>query len=546
MLAHGAGASQTATARASLRRVHPRHVVGSGHPRRARGVRLAVLCMMAWAASASATPYDLIPVRHPIDEELRLLETSGERPLEPMPLFTRPWQSLQVQLALTGGLDSTAGSLSLYRLSRELQRDRPEPGPGPRSTPRVAQLFDEPSAQRLEASIGVEGVGIATDDTSFYATGSGLHGRFALSAGGWEAYSHLEAAHVKDAQTFADPLVKGEDFILFTEESYVQYTSVPHAWLWTIGAGRERFAWGPGTEGSLLLSAQAPPLTGLWAGIGIPRWRVYLSTVSATVSTSAGEQMAAHRLEWEARPGLRLGIDEGVRYHGASMQLPYVIGVVPYTLVQRIQAQDEPDSEATLRNNVMVGADVSWRVVPGTRLYGELLIDDLHARSAENPTKMGFQLGWEGVGHWGGSRLAWGGEWTRISQYVYTSFFGQAWKSQDQPLGFATGPDVSRVLVWGLWDVRRDWQLRLSAAQTDKGEGDVDTPYVPGSPRVDAWPLSGQVETTRAVEGALRWWPASGVDIALSGGGRWISDADHVAGRSRQEPFGTIALRLTR
>jgi hypothetical protein len=513
-----------------------------------------LIVALGWAAcgfglgppTAHATPYDLVPVRDPIAEEARLLETSGDRALGPIPLLTRPWQSLQLQLALAGGLDSTAGALALYRLSRALERDRPEAGSGPRSTPRLAALFAEPSSQRLEASLGVEGAAIATDDSSYYVSGSGLHGRFALAVGGWEVYSDLMAAHVANGQHFADPLVKGEDFILFTDESYVQYTSAPHAWLWTIGAGRERFAWGPGAAGSLLLSVQAPPVTGIWAGIGIPRWRLYASTLSATLAASAGEQMAAHRLEWEARPGLRLGIDEGVRYHAEGMELPYVIGVIPYTLVQRIQAQDEPDSQAALRNNVMLGADVSWRVAPGTRLYGEILIDDLHARTAETPTKMGFQVGWEGAGGWGGARLAWGGEWTRLSQFVYTSYFGRAWVSQDRSLGYALGPDVSRVLAWGLWDVSRDWQLRLSAAQTDKGEGSLGVPYVPGSPRVDSWELSGQVETTRSVEGAVRWWPASGVDLAVSGGGRWISDADHVAGRSRQEPFASIALRLTR
>ncbi len=513
---------------------------------RPRASAAPVLSILFCALPLHATPDDLIAVTDPIHEELRLLETSGARELRPLPLFVRPWQGRQVQQALGDAADPPSGDLALLRLWRHLERDRPAPAAGPRSTPRLLALVAEPPPQRLEASVGVEGGAVAARDTSFFAAGAGLHGRFAFSVGGWTAFAHLMAAHVPQGRRFADPLIEGEDLILFTEESYLEYASAGPVWTWSAGAGRNRFAWGPGVEGSLLLSAQAPPLSALWAVAGLPRWRLYAATLSATLRASAGEHMAAHRLEWEARPGLRVGLAEGVRYHAGGMQLPYAIGLIPYTLVQRILVQEEPDSFATLRNNLLASLDVSWRVSPGTRLFGELLIDDLHARTAANPNKLGFQAGWEGVGTWGGTRLAWGGEWTRLSRFVYTSFFGRPWESQGLPLGYGAGPDVSRVRLWGAWDFRAGWQARLAASHSAKGEGAVDRPYLPGSARVDAWPLSGQVETGRDLEATLRWWPASGVDVSLSGGGRWTSDADHVAGRSRRDAFAAAGVRLVR
>jgi hypothetical protein len=504
-----------------------------------------VALLLIGAARVGAAPNDLLGVGEPLYEEVRLLETSGAA-LGPLPFLTRPWSLAQLDQALGAWPDSGSPNLAWFRLARGLERDRAAPGGGPRSTPRLFARVAQDPLQRLEASLGVEGLAVAERDTSFFASGSGVHARLGASLGGWTAYSHLMAAHVPQSKRFADPLIEGEDFITHTEESYLAYTGVGHTWEWSAAVGRSRFAWGPGLEGSLLLSAQAPPLSALWLTAALPRWRVHVASLAATLASSAGEQLAAHRIEWEARPGLRLGLSEAARYRAAGWQALYLAGVVPYTLVQRLQVQDEPDSAAALRNNVLGSADFSWRLRPGARLYGELLLDDLRLRTARTPTKLAYQVGWEGVGAWGSTRLAWGGEWTRLSQFVYTSQFGRSWASQGVPLGYALGPDARRVRVWAAWDVSRDWQLHAWAARTDKGENGLDQPFVPDGGRVDAWPLSGQVERSREIEGALRWWPASGVDLALLAGGRWIENAGHVPGVERSQAYLGFQARVLR
>ncbi len=507
---------------------------------------LTLLLSVVAVRGAGATPYDLITVGDPLYEEARLLETQGEARVGPIPFGTRPWQPLQVQEALGAALDSaTAGDLSLFRIGRALQRDLRSPG-GPLSTPRVLQLADPGLDQRFELSMAIEGRAVAARDTSYFSSGSGVHGRVGASLGGWSGYTHLMVAHVPGSPSFADPLFPEEQIAIHTEEGYLEYTGAPRVWSWSAGAGRERFAWGPGAEGSLLLSTQAPPLTAAWVTAALSAWRLHAATVAATVGGSAGEQLAAHRLEWEPTVGLRLGASEAVRYQAPGWRVLYLISVIPYTLVQRVQVQDEPDSARTLRNNVLGSFDISWRVRPGTRLYGELLLDDLHLGDGRVPNKIAYQLGWEGVGRWGGTRLSWGGEWTRLSQFVYTSFFGRTWTSQGQPLGFATGPDARRVRAWGAWDVRRDWQLRLAAARTDKGEAGLDDPFTPGDPPVESQDFRGRVEKRRELEGAVRYWPASGVDVALLTGFAWIRDADHVRGRTRDERFVALELRLRR
>jgi hypothetical protein len=219
---------------------------------------------------------------------------------------------------------------------------------------------------------------------------------------------------------------------------------------------------------------------------------------------------------------------------------------VPYVLVQRLSVQDEPDSSHALRNNVLAAVDAAWRVAPGTRVYGELLVDDLHTESDDFPDKLAFQVGLEGVGPIGATRVTWGAEYTRVSRFVYTSYFGREFATQGEPLGFFTGPDARRVRVRGAWDLRSDWQVRAAAALTDQGESGLDRPFVPGSPYEDPLDFLGVVERTREFEVGARWWPASGVDLAITGGYRWIENHGHVPGADDDTPFARFALRLLR
>jgi hypothetical protein len=183
-----------------------------------------------------------------------------------------------------------------------------------------------------------------------------------------------------------------------------------------------------------------------------------------------------HRIEWQPLPNLRIGVSEGARYQSPGWQPLYVVGVIPYVLVQRIQVQAEPDSLDALRNNILTSADASWRIAEGTRVYGEILVDDLHAGSDQNPNKYAFQLGWDGVGRLRRGRLSWNGEYTRVTGYVYTSYFGRDYSLQGDPLGFPVAPDSRRLRLRAAWDVTPDWQLLLQALHSDKGENDISEP----------------------------------------------------------------------
>jgi hypothetical protein len=508
------------------------------------------LALTCCAAPALATPYDFIPVGDPIESEIRVLDLLGPGPLQNrirLPhLHTRPLQSIELQgigIAPTE-LDVVRG-ISIARLERVLGRDR-SPLFGPHyefgSTPRLFE--SNANREHLEISVGAEGLAQREEGDSHLASGSGFHGRIALGLDRLLMYSHYIVGRINNARQFADPIIPGNDVIVLPEETFLSYTEEQGQW----GAqfGRSRWHWGPGEEGSLVLSRTSPPITGLAFRAHHSALHADGIALSASLEPSAGEQLAAHRIEWQLVDGLRLGVTEAARYKSSGWQPLYLIGVIPYVLVQRLEMQSEPESLRVLRNNVVMSFDAAWRVAEGSRVYGEFLIDDLHAATGKSPNKFGYQFGWEGAAAIGRTRVTWGGEWTRISRYVYTSFFGRDYTVQGQPLGFPTGPDVRRIRLRTGWDPSRDWTLFASALHNDKGENDISEPFLPNSPRVQASHFQGVIETTREIEAGLRWWPASGVNVSVSGGYRWTENVLHIQGRDHSSALATFEAHLIR
>jgi len=500
---------------------------------------------------ARATPYDNIPVGDPIEEELRVLDALSPRPLHGrlrLPhLNTRPLQVIELQ-GLGRPLENLdpVRDISVTRLERAIDRDRSHSFVQHgflRSTPR---LLEENSDRTLfEVSVGAEGAGILEEGNSQAISGSGVHGRIALGLDRLVAFTHYIVGYFDNARRFADPIVPGHDVIVLPEEAFISYTE--ERGNWGIQYGRNRWHWGPGEVGSLVLSGTSPALTGIAFRAHHDGLRADGIALSATLQETAGEQLAAHRIEWEPAGGLRVGITEAARYKADGWKPLYLIGIIPYVLVQRLEVQAEPDSDAQLRNNVVMSLDATWRVAEGTRLYGELLIDDLHARNGNDPNKFGYQFGWEGAAPLGRTRVTWGGEWTRISRYVYTSFFGRDYQVQGRPIGFPTGPDARLIRLRMGWDLDADWTIFARATHDDKGENDLDEPFVPGSDGgTSASHFEGVIQTTRQAEMGARWWPASGVYVAVTGGYRWVRDADHVAGKHERTAVGTLELRFDR
>ena len=373
--------------------------------------------------------------------------------------------------------------------------------------------------------------------------GSGLHLRGSAQVDRWLLYSHLTAGHLENADEFTDVLLSGSDLALQSDESYLAYGAGP---TWSIAIGRQRFAWGPGEEASLLVSRTAAPLTALHFHVRVQGLRADFTSLNATVDPGTGEQFAAHRIDWQPTGGIRFGLAEAARYQSDGWQAVYVASVLPYSLAQRLQQQDSDSAGSVTRNNVLLAADFSWRPADGTRVYGEFLLDDAHARSADTPNKYAWQLGLDGAWTRGFTRLTWNTEYTWISRYVYSSSYGRDYVAQSRPIGYPTGPDSRRLRARVTCDPRVAWQLSAHASRTWKGENDLDEPFVPGTPVPPVGELEGVPAMTDAFTGTIRWWPASGVDLSLSAGWTREENPDHVSGVVDRRAHAAFALRVLR
>jgi hypothetical protein len=451
---------------------------------------------------------------------------------------------LQGHEAPAGSLD-VVRAISVARLERALGRDRGPrfaPHPDYRSTPRILDVGSE--LQVLQVSAGLEGGARADEHRTELTSGTGFHGRISMGLERMVAHAHYIVGRIEGARSFADPIIPDNDLIVLPEETYLSFTE--ERGQWGTMFGRNHWHWGPGEEGSLVLSGTSSVLTGLAFRTRLSSLRADAIALSATLEQAAGEQLAAHRVEWQPLDGLRIGVSEAARYQAPSWRPLYLMGAIPYVIVQRLERQSEPDSLQALRNNVLTALDAAWRVAEGTRVYGEFMVDDIAARSGKLPNKIAYQLGWEGVSAVGGTRLSWGGEFTRITRFVYTSFFGREHVLQGRSLGFPIAPDVRRLRLRTFWDLGPDLQLGARVTHTDKGENDLDEPFVPPSPRVDSFQFEGVVERTRELELSARWWPASGVNLAVAAACQWVTNPGHIAGLTDRRPSVALAVHLMR
>jgi hypothetical protein len=522
-------------------------------PRRSTAAARAWACAVLLAAPAAAGPLEFVSPRDPIVAELRVLECY-DLPADSGRFRLPHFSSLPLQrLELMGGgppigQGGPVRTLVSERLERELQRDALHAfadSRARRSTPRTFQR-EWPGDQRAELSLGLEGAGDATDEAgerhSEWRDGTGVQLRAGAQLDRWQALLNLTLGQLRGASRYTDVLVSNSDLAAQTDEAYLAYTA---GTVWSIAVGRQRFAWGPGEEGSLLLSRTAAPLSALYLHGRIAAWRVDGFVLNATTDPGRGEQLAAHRLEWQPASGLRLGVSEAARYRSDGWQVVYLAGVIPYSLAQRLLQQDG-DTAGVNRNNVELAFDAAWRPADGTRLYGELLLDDVHAKTGDIPNKYGWQAGVDGAWTRGFTRLTWNTEYTWLSRYVYTSFFGRSFTAQGAPLGYPTGPDSRRLHVRVSWDPSVDWQFTGIVSRTWKGENGLDEPFVPGSPVPPVGTLEGVAEMADDATGTVRWWPASGVDLSLSLGWLRSDNAGHVEGAERHVTHAAIAFRLVR
>jgi hypothetical protein len=341
--------------------------------------------------------------------------------------------------------------------------------------------------------------------------------------------SGFHAAVIEGRERFADPLIADTDLILHADE----VTLSARLGVLRLRLGRDRHHWGPGVSGSLLLSEQAEPFDFVEYQLRLGERFRFLALTGMTdraASFSSGANpgthryLAAHRLLWNLRSNLSLSLSEAARYQDDTPGVLYLSGILPYTLVERLDQQDDAsDSTRThRRNNVLWSVDVTWQPLAGVMLYGEVLADDIATRTSATPTRGGYQLGCTYAPRGLGVDWTIGAEYTRVSNYTYSVYY-QAdclcdWEHQGRSIGYTYGPDVEVLLLRGSACPSMRWRGKLWLEWVRKGSGSIGNPWAPASTgcdpatdpdcgEVSAWTLASPVVEPVVLGVELRYQP---------------------------------------
>jgi hypothetical protein len=509
-----------------------------------RGTLLA-MAILAMPVLASAAPVEWLPTQSPFYDELQIVRAEGLLDTTAS-IETRPMSRVEVAtlvaFALSHHPDQATTNAGLVRLHREFSRELVRMGYEP--DPTYAPPWIEARGERREAFRVIPYLEAAfernTAGVGRLADHSRLGGRFGVELGDVLLYSDMFAGRVDGGRHFADPIVQNTDFILYTEDTYL---SAHTSWI-DFSLGRTRSGWGPGHEGTLLWSPTAPPVTSLlWDG-SLFGGHVRASALHADIDASKGERVAAHRIDFEASPRLHFGVSEAARYRSSHWEPLYVVSVLPFTLVQRMLAQDGGGGDSLVRNNVMASGDVTWRAARAATLYGELLVDDLTFKTSGTPVRIGYQAGWLGAGSAFGRRVSWRAEYSRVYRYVYAVFYGENFIHQGQPIGYPEGPDSRDITARGALDWSANWHFTLGGGRVDHGQGFLGEYFDPNGPPAEGSVLSGVVEKTQFVETGAEWHPRDGLEASLLWGYQWQDQVDHIAGENRESWYGRVGVSL--
>lgn len=511
-----------------------------------------------------------------IGDEIRWLVVRGELPIEAHSF--RPVDRGEVAAWLLAGAAPETGpsspgaavSPARARVAAVLREEcerylRPAlTGAAPYRHPAKLYLYDERSRER---GLGAQHLWVApylrvmprvaegrspdwTDSTRLGFRAAYTYGaRVTIRAG-------LFAAEVAEGRRFADPLVAGTDLILQEEELTASVRVGPLR----LRAGRDRHRWGPGASGTLLLSGAADPFNFAEYQVRLGG-RLRAVALYGATSVHQHRYLAAHRLTWTPRANLSLSLSEAARFQSDAHHLLYAAGFVPYTLVERFDFQDSrgDSTRDEQRNNVLWDLEVLWRPRLAWMLYAELLADDIATETAEQPTRGGVQLGVVHAPRWHGWAWTLALEYTRVSNYTYSVYYQDLcacdWEHQGAPLGYRYGPDSE---VWRLacgLDLNRTWGGELRILRVRRGEGSIGTPWRPSGTgcagddphcgQVDAWSLSGTIETVTTTEASLRYQPSNVLQVAVWGGVEHARHPGHrAAAASTTRAIGGLRLSL--
>ena len=436
-------------------------------------VRLT-LTLAAALALATAAGLENLPTDSRLYDDFDLLKTSGL--IRSMPSTSRPWTRGECVQLLLEARSADAKSLgpvqrvALKRLEFEFGSELPAtPARRPLVRIPVADLGNDEARCDFFSRVG------ATMDTQHLSVGAVIdnrpddnfvfYERFELV--GWNP----RIVETKLAPDSSGLHIPGSRYLpwrdlatLETEEAYLAFR-IP--WL-RLELGRDRFVWGPGYTGSVMLDDNAPALDHVQLCASYRNFKLLTLTSLLSRWGTKPRFLAAQRMEVSLWDRLTLGGAMMVVSSWDELQ-PTQLGGLVNPLIPVLLSEANSDFEG----NSLAGLDAVC-YLPHTKLYGQLFVDDYN-NDKVSPQALGAQVGAHVVPDLPiEARL----EYTRITAFTYYHrVHSIMFENYLTTMGHPLGPDADQLFA-ALNVSPNHWlKLILAADHTRRGyynHGDND------------------------------------------------------------------------
>jgi len=510
-----------------------------------RATSLALM-LAVFASRASAEPAEFLPVGSAHYNEIEVLVARGL--VDSLRIYTRPLVRVDIAHALLRARrlhPEVTQNLNFQRLEREFVRELTDLGQPPeaRESGPLVDLGPRESRFRIQSAAHVLGDFDDHRDPHYRfrdETAVGVRAGLQLWPA-FGAYEDIAFTRIRGDRAYVDPVAKNTD----VEAAVLHAELTARTGALTGAAGYDVFRWGPGHRGTLLFSDAAGPM-GFFMMQANAVGRLTATAVSGVLSDAEDRMFAAHRLEFAATHKLTLGLAETVRYSNDGIDLLYGIGLLPYTLVDRIHVRQATSDSVknAVRGNIMVATDAEFRLSPSLTLYGEFLVDDFTTEDKSMPDRFGWQAGLRSDRPMGNGMIHFLAEYAMVRNFTYSVYYGESYVYRGRPMGYELGPDVEDLWLEVGYDLSRDWQVRWTGDFIRKGEGQIGEAWDPSMGPVDNSSLSGIVEEAREVWGDLRWLPRDNVDLSVGLGYRQRDNVDHQDGVNQNSFLMRLAAEL--
>ncbi len=299
----------------------------------------------------------------------------------------------------------------------------------------------------------------------------------------------------------------------YMDDSRYPWNAVSDAYLvvrfpWAdLQMGKDAVLWGPGEDGVIGLSGVDPTFD--LVKLQVQMWKFKFVNILGFLrddltreyrSDVVRKYLSAHRIEIKPFSGFSIGWQE-VYIYAENLHMELLNPIMPYQMAE--------DYLGDIGNNTMEG-DIDLCVLPNTRLYASLFLDDLHPH--ESLFKYGANR-WAVLGGvlvvdpFGLENFDFRAEYARVEPWVYPHKgiiqnppVPLSYKHFDTPLGHWIGPNADDLFFEANHSFSRDLMATFSYNRIRKGEiggslYDYDLEAMGGEKRF----LAGIVEKTKTI-----------------------------------------------